>query len=235
MKMDTQKFTNLDFLMHIDIIAVTIQSNKIVSSEVKDTKHYLWAIIGKKTKWTFGQPSSFLEAWKTFRSSETAGGSTSMWQGGLPTLRCPSIEGNGNHLVNLCLLAPCFHLHFFHFCFCTPFPASSASSCLGASCPQRCFPWTTLAFTCFVAKAKQWKARKHGLWWPRSRKPILLTPRGSRNSCDVLPPPLLTILTFTLWFCFSLPSSPFTCFSGMSPVPLHRSLKDSPTCPLLSQ
>ena len=41
MKMDTQKFTNLDFLMHIDIIAVTIQSNKIVSSEVKDTKHYL--------------------------------------------------------------------------------------------------------------------------------------------------------------------------------------------------
>ena len=36
--MATQKFTDSDkfFKMHIDMTAVTIQSNKIVSSEVKD-------------------------------------------------------------------------------------------------------------------------------------------------------------------------------------------------------
>ena len=39
-KMATQKFTSFDkfffFLMHADMTAVTIQSNKIVSNEVKD-------------------------------------------------------------------------------------------------------------------------------------------------------------------------------------------------------
>ena len=36
-KMAAQKFTNFDvFLMHADTTAVTIQSNKIVSNEVKD-------------------------------------------------------------------------------------------------------------------------------------------------------------------------------------------------------
>ena len=37
-KMATQKFTNFDkfFLMHADITAVTIQSNRIVSNEAKD-------------------------------------------------------------------------------------------------------------------------------------------------------------------------------------------------------
>ena len=36
-KMDAQKFTNFDkfFKMHADLTAVTIQSNKIVSNEVK--------------------------------------------------------------------------------------------------------------------------------------------------------------------------------------------------------
>ena len=39
-KMATQKFTNFDkfFLMHADMTAVTIQSNKIVSNEVKDSE-----------------------------------------------------------------------------------------------------------------------------------------------------------------------------------------------------
>ena len=36
--MATQKFTNSDFFlkMHVDMIAATKQSNKIVSNEVKD-------------------------------------------------------------------------------------------------------------------------------------------------------------------------------------------------------
>ena len=34
--MATQKFTNFDFLMYIDVTAVTIQSNKIAWNEVKD-------------------------------------------------------------------------------------------------------------------------------------------------------------------------------------------------------
>ena len=41
-KMTTQKFTSFDkfFLMHADITAVTIQSNKTLSNEVKTTKPY---------------------------------------------------------------------------------------------------------------------------------------------------------------------------------------------------
>ena len=42
-KMAAQKFTKFAksfFKMHADRTAVTIQSNKIVSSEVKTTKHY---------------------------------------------------------------------------------------------------------------------------------------------------------------------------------------------------
>ena len=37
-KMAAQKFTNFDkfFLMHTDMTAVTIQSNKIVSNEIED-------------------------------------------------------------------------------------------------------------------------------------------------------------------------------------------------------
>ena len=37
-KMAAQKFTNFDkfFLVHVDMTAVTMQSNKIVSNEVKD-------------------------------------------------------------------------------------------------------------------------------------------------------------------------------------------------------
>ena len=34
--MAAQKFINFDFLMHPDVTAVTIQSNKIVLNEVKD-------------------------------------------------------------------------------------------------------------------------------------------------------------------------------------------------------
>ena len=41
--MATQKFTNYDksFLMHADMTAVTIQSNKMVSNVVKDKKAQL--------------------------------------------------------------------------------------------------------------------------------------------------------------------------------------------------
>ena len=41
--MATQKFTDFGkifFLMHTDMTAVTIQSNKIVSSEARTTKRY---------------------------------------------------------------------------------------------------------------------------------------------------------------------------------------------------
>ena len=40
--MTMQKYANFDkfFKMHSDMAAVTIQSNKIVSNEVKDTKCY---------------------------------------------------------------------------------------------------------------------------------------------------------------------------------------------------
>ena len=47
--MAAQKFTNFDFfLMHTDMTAVTIQSNKIVSNEVEDNKALLWPFYGKK-------------------------------------------------------------------------------------------------------------------------------------------------------------------------------------------
>ena len=41
-KMTTQKFTNFDkfFLMHANMTAMMIQSNKIISNEVKTTKHF---------------------------------------------------------------------------------------------------------------------------------------------------------------------------------------------------
>ena len=41
--MTIQKFTNVDFFkkMHADMTAVTIQSNKIVSNEVKDNEALL--------------------------------------------------------------------------------------------------------------------------------------------------------------------------------------------------
>ena len=35
-KMAAEQFTNFDFLMHAHMTAVTVQSNKIVSNEVKD-------------------------------------------------------------------------------------------------------------------------------------------------------------------------------------------------------
>ena len=55
-KMATQKFTSFDkilfvfFLMHTDMTSVTIQSNKIVSNEVKDSYSQL---TGGKKEWTF--------------------------------------------------------------------------------------------------------------------------------------------------------------------------------------
>ena len=53
-KMATQIFTNFDknFLMHTDMTAVTIQSNKIVSSELKTTKCY-WSHLMKKNQTNF--------------------------------------------------------------------------------------------------------------------------------------------------------------------------------------
>ena len=58
--MATQKFTNYDklFLMHADMRAVTIQSNKIVSNEVKDNKALLEPSCGK-SKQTFW-PTQYL-------------------------------------------------------------------------------------------------------------------------------------------------------------------------------
>ena len=55
--MTTQKFTNLDkFLkMHTDITVVIIQSNKIVSNEVKDKEEPLQ--LQKNLNPPFGQPS----------------------------------------------------------------------------------------------------------------------------------------------------------------------------------
>ena len=51
-KMPTQKFTNFDklFLMHAEMTAFTIQSNKIVLNEVKDNKA-LRQPSYEKTKW----------------------------------------------------------------------------------------------------------------------------------------------------------------------------------------
>ena len=48
--MGTQKFTTFDvlFLTHADMTAVTIQSNKFVSNEVKDNETLLEASYGKK-------------------------------------------------------------------------------------------------------------------------------------------------------------------------------------------
>jgi len=43
--------------MHADITAVTIQSNKIVSNEVKDNQVLLEPLYGKKEK-PFGQPNT---------------------------------------------------------------------------------------------------------------------------------------------------------------------------------
>ena len=48
--MATQKFTNFDkcfLLMHTDMTAVTIQSNKIVLNEVKDNEELLEPSNGK--------------------------------------------------------------------------------------------------------------------------------------------------------------------------------------------
>ena len=50
-KIATQKFTNFDFfLMHADMTAVTMQSNKIVSNEVKDNQVLLEPSYGKPNK-----------------------------------------------------------------------------------------------------------------------------------------------------------------------------------------
>ena len=47
--MTTQKFTNFDFFkkIHADMTAVTIQSKKILSSEVKDNEALLEPSYGK--------------------------------------------------------------------------------------------------------------------------------------------------------------------------------------------
>ena len=57
--MATQKFTSFDkfFLMHADMTAVTIKSNKIDLSEVKDTKARLEPSYRKKLNECFGQPN----------------------------------------------------------------------------------------------------------------------------------------------------------------------------------
>ena len=58
-KMATQIFTNFDtfFKMHADMTAVTIQFNKIILNEVKDSQALLTAIIWKKLNEHFGQPN----------------------------------------------------------------------------------------------------------------------------------------------------------------------------------
>ena len=57
--MAAQKFTNFDqfFLIHADMTAITIQPNKIVSSEVKDNSALLEPSYGKKPNGLFGQSS----------------------------------------------------------------------------------------------------------------------------------------------------------------------------------
>ena len=44
--------------MHTDMTAVTIQSNKSVSNEVKDNQALLELSYGKKTNELFGQPNA---------------------------------------------------------------------------------------------------------------------------------------------------------------------------------
>ena len=57
--MATQKFTNFDkiFLMHADMTAATIKSNKIALNEVKDNSVLLEASHGKKPCRLLVQPS----------------------------------------------------------------------------------------------------------------------------------------------------------------------------------
>ena len=58
-EMATQKFTNFDkfFLTHTDRTAVTMQSNKIVSNEVKDNQVLLEPSYGK-SQMNYITPSS---------------------------------------------------------------------------------------------------------------------------------------------------------------------------------
>ena len=46
--MTTQKFSSFFFLMHTDMTAVTIQSYKIISNEIKDIQELLEPSYGKK-------------------------------------------------------------------------------------------------------------------------------------------------------------------------------------------
>ena len=57
--MATKTFTNFDvfFKVHVDMTAVSIQSNKIVLNEVQDNSALLEPSYGKKPNELFGQPN----------------------------------------------------------------------------------------------------------------------------------------------------------------------------------
>ena len=61
--MTTQKVTNFDtfFKMHTHMTAVMIQSNKIVSNEVKDNKALLEPSYGKHKRFVLVNPINFSE------------------------------------------------------------------------------------------------------------------------------------------------------------------------------